>query len=107
MIKHSAAATATVTVGITDRGIEVDVADPGPRRAAARGGSNGHGLIGLDERVRLVGGELRYEARDDGFCVHAALPLGPVDDQGRGGRRPGPGPSRLRAAAPVPLPGSR
>ncbi len=76
VIKHSAAATATVTVGITDRGIEVDVADPGPRRAAARGGSNGHGLIGLDERVRLVGGELRYEARDDGFCVHAALPPG-------------------------------
>jgi signal transduction histidine kinase len=76
IIKHSAAATATVTVSATDRQMDIDVADPGPTRRNARVGSRGHGLVGLDERVRLVGGALTYGAKGDGFCVHAALPTG-------------------------------
>ena len=74
VIKHSAAATATVTVGVCDQGLDIEIRDPGPRRGAARPGSIGHGLIGLDERVRLIGGSLSHEARDDGFRVHAILP---------------------------------
>jgi signal transduction histidine kinase len=76
VIKHSAAATATVTVRVTDRQMDIDVRDPGPTRRTARVGSRGHGLVGLNERVRLVGGALTYGAKGDGFCVHAALPTG-------------------------------
>jgi signal transduction histidine kinase len=76
VIKHSAAATATVTVRVSGRQLEIDVRDPGPTRRTARPGPRGHGLVGLDERVRLVGGALTYGAQGDGFRVHAALPTG-------------------------------
>jgi signal transduction histidine kinase len=76
VIKHSAAATATVTVSVTGRQLDIDVSDPGPTPRTVRVGSYGHGLLGLDERVRLVGGALTYGAKGDGFCVHAALPTG-------------------------------
>lgn len=75
IIKHSAAAAATVTVGATDRALSIEVSDPGPARSARRNES-GHGLIGLDERARLLGGTVTYGARDDGFCVRATLPVG-------------------------------
>lgn len=42
---------------------------PGP--SAVRGG---RGLIGLDERVRLVGGSLDHGPRDGGFAISARLP---------------------------------
>jgi signal transduction histidine kinase len=76
VIKHSAATTATVVVATDEDRLDLDISDPGPARAAARVGSAGHGLVGLDERARLVGGALTYGARDDGFRVHATLPAG-------------------------------
>jgi signal transduction histidine kinase len=75
IIKHSAASTATVTVAIGDDVVDIEVADPGPARPAAGLPSSGHGLIGLDERARLLGGSLSYGARSEGYVVHAALPL--------------------------------
>ena len=75
VIKHSAASAASVTVAVTGRAVEIEVSDPGPARAAARGGTSGHGLVGLDERVRLVGGSLDYGTVGDGFRVHATLPV--------------------------------
>ena len=79
VIKHSAAATARVSVGLTvgvvGRRLEIEVTDPGPSREPA--GSIGHGLVGLDERVRLVGGRLTYGAVGGGFRVRATLPTGP------------------------------
>jgi signal transduction histidine kinase len=47
--------------------------------AAARG--NGHGLIGMRERVGLYGGRLSAGATPDGFAVRAWFPL-----DGEGGR---------------------
>ena len=76
VIKHSAAGVATVTVHTTGATIDIDVIDPGPARAAGRSGSRGHGLIGLDERVRLVAGVLTYGVVGDGFRLHATLPTG-------------------------------
>jgi signal transduction histidine kinase len=75
VIKHSAARTATVTVAGTDDGVDLQVSDPGPARMTARIASSGHGLVGLDERARLVGGSLAHGVRGDGYCVHASLPL--------------------------------
>jgi signal transduction histidine kinase len=76
VIKHSGAGTARVTVALTDRAVELEVTDPGPARATGRAGSAGHGLVGLDERARLVGGSLEHGTRGDGFRVHATLPVG-------------------------------
>ena len=76
VIKHSAAGNATVTVDTSGPAVEIEVTDPGPTRSAGRTGSRGHGLIGLDERVRMVGGVLTYGVDGDGFRVHARLPTG-------------------------------
>ncbi|MDX6371480.1 MAG: hypothetical protein QOD98_468, partial [Nocardioidaceae bacterium] len=75
VIKHSAAQTAQVTVAATPTAVDIDVTDPGPARMSS-GSSSGHGLLGLDERVRLVGGVLESGADHDGFRVHAVLPTG-------------------------------
>ena len=51
------------------------------RATAARGANGdraggGHGLVGMRERVRVHGGELRAGTADGGgFAVHARLPL--------------------------------
>ena len=76
VIKHSAAATATVTVTANDKEFDIEVRDRGPRRGASSASVGGHGLTGLDERARLVGGTLEHGADGDGFRVHASLPIG-------------------------------
>ncbi len=54
-------------------------------------GRDGRGLVGLAERVRLVGGTLRAHSRGEGFAVSAWLPHTPraTDD----GRRDAPAPA--------------
>ncbi|GAB3591263.1 hypothetical protein GCM10027446_08610 [Angustibacter peucedani] len=80
VIKHSAASSATVRVVAGDREIAVEVSDPGPRREPSgrpgAGAGAGHGLVGLGERARLVGGTLQHGADRDGFRVRACLPTG-------------------------------
>ncbi len=88
VIKHSAAQKAQVSVAATAESIDIEVTDPGPARPST-GASSGHGLIGLDERVRLVGGTLSSGRHGDGFRVHAVTAHGSeemirvavVDDQ--------------------------
>jgi signal transduction histidine kinase len=74
VIKHSAAATATVTVAATDAVLDIEVTDPGPPRPTSGGLRSGHGLAGLGERVRLVGGTVEYGEHGSGFQVRATLP---------------------------------
>jgi signal transduction histidine kinase len=72
--KHASGAPATVRVGWEPGALAVAVRDRGPGAAAAASG--GHGLVGMRERVRLHGGELRAgPAADGGFEVAAVLPL--------------------------------
>ena len=75
VLKHSAAGTAKVTVVGDDEEVDLRVSDPGPKRIATRVPSSGHGLVGLDERARVVGGSLTYGPHGDGYRVHATLPL--------------------------------
>ena len=56
--------------------LELEVIDPGPSRSTSSAGNSGHGLVGLEERVRLVGGTASYGPRGNGFRVHAVLPVG-------------------------------
>lgn len=78
-LKHAAGAQAEVVVHWSDDRIRLDVRDTGDGDSLPRaGGSGGHGLVGLRERVALHGGSLRAEpAPEGGFLVSASLPLRP------------------------------
>lgn len=71
--KHAAATTATVRV---DRGgdrVIVEVADDG---SGGSPGDAGHGILGMGERARALGGTLDAGPRPGGgFAVRAVLPL--------------------------------
>ena len=73
--RHAAAGVgATVRLGFDDTTVTVEVRDDGP--AADRPPTNGNGLRGMRERVRLLGGRLRTGPEPGGgFLVKATLPI--------------------------------
>jgi signal transduction histidine kinase len=73
-IKHAGAAPTEVTVRWEPSHLELEIVDNGVHGTNGTGG--GHGLLGMEERVRLYDGELRTGRRaDGGFEVVARLPL--------------------------------
>jgi signal transduction histidine kinase len=79
VVRHAPGAAATVTVRRQPGALLVEVADDG-RTAAAAGAESrqgaGHGLAGMEERVRAAGGRLEAGARPGGgYSVRATLPL--------------------------------
>jgi signal transduction histidine kinase len=74
-LKHAHSTTVTVTLGYRDARLELEVVDDGtPTPGAA---TAGQGLIGMRERVALLGGELETGPREGGgFRVAARLPVG-------------------------------
>src|SRR6478609_834106 len=78
VLKHSGARQAQVTVAYVPDGVDVEVRDHGHGGSRASSGVDvpgGHGLVGLRERARLLGGTLDYGALDGaGFRVAAHLP---------------------------------
>jgi signal transduction histidine kinase len=78
VLKHSGARQAQVTVTYVHDGVDVEVRDRGrgvSRAPADVGVPSGHGLVGLRERARLLGGTLEYGSLDGaGFRVAAHLP---------------------------------
>jgi signal transduction histidine kinase len=72
-LNHAGPARARVTVHYGEQELELEIADDGRGDA---GGSGGHGLTGMRERVRLYGGELQSgRGAAGGFVVRARLPL--------------------------------
>jgi signal transduction histidine kinase len=75
-LKHADASHAEVTVRYAPNEVGIEVRDDG-RGQNARDG-NGHGLIGIRERVKLYGGEMTAgTANGGGFVLSTRLPLGP------------------------------
>lgn len=75
VLKHAGPARATVTVRRTSNAISVDIVDDG-RGTSSPSAEDGHGLLGMRERVALFGGHLQTGARPEGgFQVSAILPL--------------------------------
>ena len=78
VLKHSGSKQAEVGVTYRDDGVDIEVRDDGTRERVRVGedtGSGGHGLLGLRERTRLLGGDLDYGPVDGrGFRVAAHLP---------------------------------
>jgi signal transduction histidine kinase len=76
VLKHSGAVATTVTLWGGDDVLEVDVVNAGTSSPPRSPGGSGHGLVGMRERVALVGGSLHAAPRPDGgFQVRAVMPL--------------------------------
>jgi signal transduction histidine kinase len=75
-LKHSNPTNVTVTLGYRDARLELEVVDDGtPTRVGEA--TTGQGLVGMRERVALLGGELETGHREGGgFRVAARLPVG-------------------------------
>ncbi len=77
VVKHAGNAATEIVVRYGARALELEVVDDG---SGANGGVNGdgHGLIGMRERVALYGGTLEAGSRGDGhgYAVRARLPFG-------------------------------
>ncbi|MEU8142556.1 histidine kinase [Nonomuraea sp. NPDC048901] len=75
-VKHAAGERTLVHVRHGEEWMDVEITTDGPSRAGlGRGG--GRGLVGLRERVSVVGGELSAGVRSGGgFTVRARIPMG-------------------------------
>ncbi len=72
-LKHAGAARAEVSIRYGENAIQLAVTNDGH---VVRNGRDGHGLIGMRERVALYGGEFAATPRrEGGFAVRATLPL--------------------------------
>ncbi|EMD21742.1 two component sensor kinase [Amycolatopsis azurea DSM 43854] len=75
VVKHAPGAAVTVRVARSAGRTDVVVTNAAPPAGPLPGRTSGkRGLIGLRERVRLVGGTLRAGPHDGGFEVGATLP---------------------------------
>jgi signal transduction histidine kinase len=76
-LRYAGDASARVVLRYGAEALQVEVADDGPGPLTNGDGAQGHGLIGMRERVALLGGTLETGARPGGgFLVRAELPLG-------------------------------
>jgi signal transduction histidine kinase len=80
-LKHAGETHASVDVRRTGDEVVLDVSDTGPpndSRPPGSEGPDGFGLIGMRERVELLGGDFEAgPARGGGFRVRARIPLDP------------------------------
>jgi signal transduction histidine kinase len=75
-LKHARATRAEVLLHYRDTELELEIRDDGVAAAAAGANGSGHGLIGMRERLSLLGGTLAAGPRSEGgFTVAARLPL--------------------------------
>ncbi|WP_207939220.1 sensor histidine kinase [Actinomadura darangshiensis] len=74
VVKHAAPARCRVRVKASGLHLRIDVTDDGPGVRVLPGG-DGHGLIGMRERVMMYGGDFTAGPRPEGgFAVSAAFP---------------------------------
>lgn len=74
-LKHAGPTRAEVVLDYRQETLHVEVQDHGRGRVA--GGSPGYGLIGMQQRVSMLGGEFRTTTgTDSGFRIDAELPVG-------------------------------
>jgi signal transduction histidine kinase len=75
-LKHADATSATVSIRRDGDALSVVVVDDGKGNTNTAG-SGGYGLLGMRERAKLLGGELRAgPLPSGGFGVHVTLPVG-------------------------------
>jgi signal transduction histidine kinase len=87
ILKHAGPTEATVTLDYDDAELRVDVRDRG--RGSVRSPSPGYGLISMQQRARMLGGDLVARPAEQGFLVSARLPLDDADREQRENPRHG------------------
>ncbi|HNS69200.1 MAG: PAS domain S-box protein [Verrucomicrobia bacterium] len=82
VLKHSGSSRAQIRLARGDNRVTLEVRDMGHgipedklARIQARSGGSGVGLGGMQERLRLLGGQLELESGPAGTLVRAAVPL--------------------------------
>jgi signal transduction histidine kinase len=76
-LKHSDPTHVAVTLAFRDTRLELEVVDDGT--PTSRAATTGQGMVGMRERVALLGGDLETGQREGGgFRVSAHLPVGGV-----------------------------
>jgi len=74
-IKHAEAADVGITLEIKDKRIAVCIGDNGCGLSSTDTGTNGVGLINMEHRTRLLGGDIRWDsAAGQGTRVTISLP---------------------------------
>jgi signal transduction histidine kinase len=77
VLKHSHPTRVTVTLSFRGSRLEVEVVDDATRHTDQSDATTGHGIVGMRERVVLLGGELETGRRvGGGYRVAAWLPVG-------------------------------
>ncbi len=75
VVRHASAAEVEVAVQRENSILRIDISDDGIGFDPAKiDTSQGHGILGIRERVAALGGTLRFEG-DDGTAVHVTLPI--------------------------------
>lgn len=70
--------TTKVSVEYGEEGVDVTVSDDGRGAAADSQDNGGHGLIGMRERIAVLGGDFEAGPRaGGGYLVHASIPVDP------------------------------
>ena len=73
--RHAGARNAVVELRYRPAGLALAVEDDGVGRPVEDGGEQGHGLLGMRERVAVAGGELEFGPRPEGgWRIRAELP---------------------------------
>ncbi|WP_246843168.1 histidine kinase [Allokutzneria sp. NRRL B-24872] len=73
-LRHAGEVEVRVRIAVLERVLELEVANPA--RAAKASGRGGRGLIGMRERVTVLGGEFSAGADDGQWRVAVTLPMG-------------------------------
>jgi signal transduction histidine kinase len=82
--EHSEASDVEIELSASDRGVEARVSDNGrgfdPETSLVRAARRGHlGLVGMHERVRMLGGSTDIDSRPGGpTVISVALPAAPA-----------------------------
>ncbi|MFF7728463.1 sensor histidine kinase [Streptomyces sp. NPDC008001] len=98
VVRHAGTGRCRVVIGYGDEELSVEVVDDG-RGATGDAQGHGFGIIGMRERVGLLGGRLSAGPRPEGgFRVAARLPLPALAPS------PDPAPDATSAPAPHPVP---
>lgn len=71
---HSPGAPVDLTIGVEDGLVTVEISNPAPETVTPRS-TDGLGLVGMEERVRLLDGRFRAGHRDGRWTVHASFPV--------------------------------
>ena len=87
VMRHAPGAAVEVTVDARPDRLELQIVNGPAQLPPATGPGAGHGLLGMRERVGLLGGQLATApAPDGGFTVRAELPLEPAPVHGEPAR---------------------